>query len=127
MFIALSLCFLWNFIEVGLVEEFFFRAVLQSRIAILLKSKGAGILISGLIFGLAHAPGLYLRGAGSEGVHEQLPFLFWASYTVTVMSLAGIFLGIIWQHTRNLWLVMAIHAMVDLLPNLADFIHSWHL
>jgi len=125
--IGIPLCFAWYFIEVGLVEEFFFRALLQSRISVLLKSNVAGILISGLIFGLAHAPGLYLRGAGSEGVNEQLPFIFWAAYTITVMSLAGIFLGIIWSRTRNLWLIMAIHAMVDLIPNLPDFIRTWHL
>jgi membrane protease YdiL (CAAX protease family) len=121
------LCFIWYLIEVGLVEEFFFRALLQSRLSILLRSTTGGILISGLIFGLAHAPGLYLRGAASEGIHEQLPFIFWAAYTATVMSLAGIFLGIVWSRTKNIYLVMAIHAIVDLLPNLGDFIRDWHL
>jgi len=125
LWFGLPLCFFWYFIEVGLVEEFFFRALLQSRIAILLKSNIAGILISGLIFGLVHAPGLYLRGASSEGIREQLPFIFWAAYTVTVMSLAGIFLGILWSKTRNIYLVMAIHAMVDLVPNVGDFVQTW--
>lgn len=124
---GVPLCFLWYFFEVGLVEEFFFRALLQSRLSVLLRSNMGGILISGLIFGLVHAPGLYLRGAGSEGVHEQLPFIFWAAYTLTVMSLAGIFLGIVWSRTKNIYLVMALHAMVDLLPNISDFIHDWHL
>lgn len=122
---GLPFLFIWLLIEAGLVEEFFFRAVLQSRIAVLLKSQVAGIVISGLIFGLAHAPGLYLRGAASEGVSESMPFYFWAAYTITAMSLAGIFLGIVWSRTKNLYLVMAIHAMVDLLPNAADFFHTW--
>jgi len=125
--IGLPLLFLWLFIEVGLVEEFFFRAVLQSRISVLLRSPVAGIVMSGLIFGLAHAPGLYLRGAESEGISEQLPFSFWAAYTISAMSVAGIFLGIAWQRTKNLYLVMALHAMVDLLPNFAEFVHTWHL
>jgi len=124
---GLPVLFIWLFIEAGLVEEFFFRALLQSRIAVLLKSQVAGIVISGLIFGLAHAPGLYLRGAESEGVSESMPFYFWAAYTITAMSLAGIFLGIVWSRTKNLYLVMAIHAMVDLLPNTADFFHTWGL
>jgi membrane protease YdiL (CAAX protease family) len=124
---SLPLLFLWLFIEAGLVEEFFFRAVLQSRIAALLKSPVAGIIISGLIFGLAHAPGLYLRGAESEGISEQLPFIFWAAYTITAMSVAGIFLGVIWKYTKNLYLVMALHAMVDLLPNFSEFVHIWQL
>ena len=123
--LGLPLCFLWLFIEAGLVEEFFYRVILQSRMTILLKSSAGGIVITALIFGLSHAPGLYLRGAESEGVDERLPFLFWSAYTIAYMSVAGIFLGIIWQRTRNLWLVMAIHAMLDLLPNVGDFIKTW--
>ena len=124
---GLPLCFLWLFIEAGLVEEFFYRGILQSRLTVLLKSPTAGIVITALIFGLSHAPGLYLRGAESEGVNEQLPFLFWSAYTIAYMSVAGIFLGIVWQRTKNIWLVMAIHAMVDLLPNVGDFIRTWNL
>ncbi len=124
---SFPLCFIWLFFEVGLVEEFFFRALLQSKISVLLKSNIAGILVSGLIFGLAHAPGLYLRGAGSEGITEPLPFFFWAAFSITAMSLAGIFLGIVWSKTRNIYLVAAIHAMVDLIPNLTDFIHTWSI
>ena len=85
---AIPLTFLWLFIEAGLVEEFFFRAVLQSRLAALVKSQWGAILIGGLIFGIAHAPGLYLRGAESEGISEQLPFLFWLSYCILNMSIA---------------------------------------
>ncbi|MES1218021.1 MAG: CPBP family intramembrane glutamic endopeptidase [Bacteroidota bacterium] len=124
---GLPLLFIWLFIEAGLVEEFFFRAILQSRIAVLLKSQVAGIIISGLIFGIAHAPGLYLRGAESEGINEVLPFGFWLAYTISAMSVAGIFLGIIWSRTKNLCLVMAIHAMVDLLPGAKDFFHTWNV
>jgi membrane protease YdiL (CAAX protease family) len=43
------------------------------------------------------------------------------------MSLAGIFLGIVWSRTKNIYLVMGIHAMVDLLPNIGDFILDWHI
>ena len=125
--IGLPLCFLWLFIEAGFVEEFFYRAILQSRLTALLRSPTGGIVISALLFGLSHAPGLYLRGAESEGVDEQLPFLFWSAYTIAYMSVAGIFLGIVWQRTKNLWLVMAIHAILDLLPNLEGFIKTWNL
>lgn len=43
------------------------------------------------------------------------------------MAVAGIFMGILWNRTRNLVLLMALHAMVDLLPNLGDFIRTWHI
>ncbi|HRH50608.1 MAG TPA: CPBP family intramembrane metalloprotease [Panacibacter sp.] len=126
MLIGLPLLLLWLFIEVGLVEELFFRAVLQSRISALVRSNAGGIVMSGIIFGLAHAPGLYLRGFGeTEGITESLPFGFWAAYTVCTMSVAGIFIGIIWSKTKNLYLIMAIHAMVDLIPNFPDFLHTW--
>lgn len=36
-----------------------------------------------------------------------------------------LFLGILWERTRNLWLLMAIHAMFDLLPGLSEFIKVW--
>ncbi len=127
LLIGIPLTFLWMFIEAGLIEEFFFRAILQSRLAVLIKSQWGAILIGGLIFGLAHVPGLYLRGSESEGITEHLPLWFWLSYCIVNMSIAGIFPGIIWSKTKNLYLVMALHAMVDLLPNLGDFIHTWKL
>ncbi len=125
--IGLPLAFLWLFIEAGLVEEFFFRALLQSRLSALIKSHWGAILIGGLIFGLAHVPGLYLRGSESEGIKEQLPVWFWICYCVVNMSIAGVFLGIIWAKTKNLYLVMSLHAMIDLLPNLNSFIHTWKI
>ncbi|HEX7944952.1 MAG TPA: CPBP family intramembrane glutamic endopeptidase, partial [Phenylobacterium sp.] len=54
--------FVWIAIEAGLCEEFLFRAVLQTRLAAVLRSEVGAIVIGALIFALAHAPGLYLRG-----------------------------------------------------------------
>lgn len=76
LIITWPLLFLWLFIEARLVEEFFFRAVLQSRMAAMLKSPASDIETSSIIFGLAHEPGLYLRAAEIEGISEQLPFHF---------------------------------------------------
>jgi uncharacterized protein len=124
---GIPLAFSWLLLEAGLVEEFFFRALLQSRLSVLLKSATGGIIVTSIIFGLSHAPGLYLRSAESEGISEQLPLLFFGAYTVVYMSIAGIFLGVIWNKTKNLWLVMAIHAVVDLLPFLKQFFLTWHI
>ncbi len=124
---GLPLTFLWMCIETGFIEEFFFRALLQSRLAVLIKSEWGAILISGLIFGLAHVPGLYLRGAESEGITEKLSVWFWLSYCIVNMSVAGIFLGIVWAKTKNLYAVIILHAMVDLLPNLGYLINTWKL
>lgn len=127
LWVGIPLCLLWLMIEAGLVEEFFFRAILQSRLSALVKSSIGGIIISGLIFGLVHAPGLYLRGASSENVTEQMPFGFWALYCVAYMSLAGIFLGVVWDKTRNIYFVILLHAAIDFIPNFQEFIMTWHL
>lgn len=124
---GVPLCFVYLFFDAGFIEEFFFRGWLQSRLSLLLKSSASGIVCTAIIFGLVHAPGLFLRGAESEGMGEQMPFLFWAAYTIVYMGVAGIFLGIVYNKTKNLYLVIAIHAMFDLLPNLPEFIETWHL
>jgi membrane protease YdiL (CAAX protease family) len=125
--IGLPLCLLYLIFDAGLIEEFFFRGLLQARLAALLKSTTGGIVIAAIIFGLVHAPGLYLRGAASEGIEEQLPFLFFSAYSVTYMSIAGLFLGIIYSKTKNLWLVIFLHALVDLIPNFSDFMATWKI
>jgi membrane protease YdiL (CAAX protease family) len=123
---GLPLLFIWLIFEVGLVEEFFFRALVQSRLTEITKSEIGGIILSGLFFGLAHAPGFYLRGGGSLDNLGQHPSLFMSiGYSILILSVSGFFLSIIWSKTKNLWLVMTIHAFGDLLPNLSDFIKTW--
>jgi len=123
---GLPLLFIWLIFEVGLVEEFFFRALVQSRLTEITKSEIGGLILSGLFFGLAHAPDFYLRGGGSLDNLGQHPSLFLSiGYSILVLSVSGLFLSIIWSKTKNLWLVMAIHAFGDLLPNLPDFIKTW--
>ena len=128
MVLGFPLLFISLVVEVGLVEEFFFRALLQSRLEVLFKSATAGIIVSGLIFGLAHVPGFLLRGASSlEGLNDSAGWPAILAVAFVNLSIAGIFLGIIWHYTRNLWLVMVIHALVDLLPNLGEFVRTFGL
>lgn len=124
--IGLPLCFIWLLLEVGLVEEFFFRSLLQSRLSQLLKSQIGGIMVSALIFGLAHAPGIYLRGGGTiANLGAEPSLLMSVGYSIVILSVAGFFLSIIWAKTRNFWLIVSIHALVDLLPQLSGFIELW--
>ena len=123
--IGLPLAFLWLVIEVGLVEEFFFRALLQDRLSGLFKSEWWGIVTGCLLFGIAHAPGMYFRGAGQvEGLGSDASFLTCVGYCVAVQSAAGIPFAIVWSKTRNLWLVMAIHASVDLFSNFPSLVQA---
>jgi uncharacterized protein len=117
--VGAPLVFLFLLFEVGLVEEFFFRVLLQARLAAWLKSEMGGIVVMSLLFGLAHAPGLYLRSAATqEGVGAHPSLLMAVGYSILITSVAGFFLGVLWARTRNLPLVMVVHAAGDFVPNL---------
>lgn len=116
--------FLWLLLSVGLCEEFLFRAVLQSRLAAFLKSETGAVALGAILFGLAHAPGLFLRaGEGEFGVFDNP--LHVAAYTVAVLSPTGIFFGLLWARTGSLGLIVLLHVCLDLLPNLPDFVQIW--
>jgi membrane protease YdiL (CAAX protease family) len=124
--LGLPLCFAWLFLEVGLVEEFFFRALLQTRLAVWLKSEISGVALMALLFGLAHSPGFILRRAGlAEAIGENPSPIDAMAYAIVVLSVSGIFIGIVWARTRNLFAVMFIHAATDLLPNFKQFVSTW--
>lgn len=123
---AIPACWLWMALEAGLTEEFLFRRFLQERLSAWSGSDVLAVCVASLLFGLAHAPGLYLRGAHAmEGVASQ-PSIAWAvAYSIAVISPAGLLFGTLWARTRSLGLVVVLHGLTDLLPNLADFIRTW--
>jgi CAAX protease family protein len=126
--LATPLSFLFLLFEVGLVEEFFFRALLQERIAAALKSPWGGLVVAAALFGLVHAPGFYLRPAATQEALGAHPSLFLAiGYSVVITSVAGLFLGVLWMRTKNLAVVMIAHAATDFLPNLIPFCKTFHL
>ncbi|HET9482621.1 MAG TPA: type II CAAX endopeptidase family protein [Xanthomonadales bacterium] len=122
---AIPACFAWQTIEAGLAEEVLFRRVLQEQFAIATGSHLAAIAWASLLFGLAHAPGLWMRGAHAmEGVAQASPG--WAvAYSIVMIAPAGIAFGVLWARTRSLMLLVPLHGMVDLVPQLAPFIRAW--
>lgn len=125
--LGMALAWIWLLIEVGLVEEFFFRVLIQSRLSALFNSDVTGIVLMSLIFGLAHAPGLYLRSARTmEAIGTSPSLLLAIGYSIVVTSLTGISFGILWARTRNLPLLMIVHASADLLPNTVPILKAWH-
>jgi len=126
LLIGLPLCFIWLLLEVGLVEEFFFRALVQSQLAAVFRSEASGIVLMSLIFGLAHAPGFIFRQAGElEGLGPHPSSLEAVAYSIVVLAISGITFGVIWARTKNLFALMLIHAAGDLLPNFGSFIRAW--
>jgi membrane protease YdiL (CAAX protease family) len=124
--VGLPLAFLWLAIEAGLVEEFFFRALLQTRLSALLGTEVGAIALTSVLFGLAHSPGLYLRpDATGEAIGGHPSLLLAVGYTIVLTSVAGWFLGILWARTRSLAAVVAVHAAMDLLPDLVELLRAW--
>lgn len=121
---AAPLSYLWITLEAGLCEEFLFRAVLQSRLAAVLRSPMAAVPIASLIFALAHAPGLYLRGGpGDDGWSRDMIEV--VAGTIATLSPLSIFFGVVWARTRSLLLVAMLHGMIDVLPNMPEFLMHW--
>jgi uncharacterized protein len=116
--------FVWIALEAGLCEEFLFRAVLQTRLAAVLRSEAGAVVSGALLFALAHVPGLYLRGHPGVDGYSSDPLQVIA-FTVAVLSPIAILFGTLWARTRSLLLIVLLHAAVDVLPNLPDFIHTW--
>jgi membrane protease YdiL (CAAX protease family) len=124
--IGLPLCFIWLLLETGLVEEFFFRALLQSRLSAWFGSEVTGVTLMALAFGLAHAPGFIFRHAGTvEGLGANPSAADAIAYAITTLAVSGIFLGVVWARTRNLFALIIIHAATDLLPNFSQFVRVW--
>jgi len=122
---GIPLCFIWLTIEAGLVEEFFFRAFLQTRLSAWFRSEITGVVLMSMIFGLAHAPGFIFRHAGAvEGLGANPTALDAVAYSITTLAISGVFFGIIWARTKNLFALVLIHAAADLFPNLSDFVKT---
>lgn len=122
------LCFAWMSIEAGLVEEFFFRWYLQSRLAAWTGSQLAAVLLGAIVFGLAHAPGMILRGAGvEEGLGAAPPVVSTLAYAISVQGLAGLVFGLLWARTRSFVPLVLLHGFFDALSNTASFMDAWHL
>ncbi|HTE27296.1 CPBP family glutamic-type intramembrane protease [Flavitalea sp.] len=126
LFTAIPILFVILFFKAGLAYGFFFRALMQSRFSIGLNSKFGGMLVSLLIFGLAHLP-LYLK-EGIPDKHEVGHYpgeLSSLAICIGIISINSLFIAIIWRRSKNLWLVMGLYAILELLPNLHHFIATW--
>jgi len=126
--LGLLITFSWNIVEVGLVEEFFFRAFLQTRLINFLGAPLAGICLTALLFGLAHAPGLYLRAGDRVGPLGAKPSLLNAIlYAIVVLSPTGFFTGLLFLRTQSLLAPILVHAALDTVAHTAEFIEGLKL
>lgn len=121
---AVPLGFVWITLEAGACEEFLFRGVLQTRLTSWFNSAWAGVIVTSLIFGLAHAPGLFMRGGPGVDGWSTDPLQV-VAHTIAVLSPIGLTFGLIYARTKSLLLVILLHGLVDVLPNLSEFVETW--
>ncbi len=122
---GMLLAFLWNLAETGLVEEFYFRAFLQGRFTAVLNSPAAGICAASLLFGLAHAPGIYLRRGDRHGPLGENPRLVDAIlYAILGLSPTGWFTGLLYVRCQSLLAPALVHAAVDAVANTVEFLEG---
>jgi membrane protease YdiL (CAAX protease family) len=110
--IIIPVSFLLLLFTAGFTEEMFFRGILQSRLAKVMKSEMRSCLIIALLFGLYHLPYAYFSADWAPHGH-----LVWAiASVVTEQTIAGLVLGVLWMRTRNLGSSILLHVLIDLLP-----------
>jgi membrane protease YdiL (CAAX protease family) len=104
--------FLLLLFTAGFTEEMFFRGILQSRLAKIMKSEMRSCLITAFFFGLYHLPYAYFLS--DWPTHGNFT---WAITSVmTEQMIAGLILGVLWMRTRNLGSSILLHTLIDLLP-----------
>ncbi|WP_340685641.1 CPBP family intramembrane glutamic endopeptidase [Amycolatopsis coloradensis] len=93
-----------TFFTANVLEEVFFRGMLQTRLEALF-GRWPGILLSALLFAWLHLP---THGQGS------LPLTLGA--IVAFQGFFGLFAGYLWSRYRNLWAPIAAHTAMNTLP-----------
>lgn len=106
-------------ITAAIPEEIFYRRILQTRIE---KLGGwfLSIIGSSFFFSLFHFPSRYLLSTGVEGVAGDLTTIF--SGTVVPTFVLGLIFGILWNRYRNIFLLIALHYGIDLLPSVSSLL-----
>ncbi|WP_244199511.1 CPBP family intramembrane glutamic endopeptidase [Amycolatopsis thailandensis] len=93
-----------TFFTANVLEEVFFRGMLQTRLEALF-GRWPGILLSAALFAWLHLP---THGQGS------LPLTLGA--IVAFQGFFGLFTGYLWSRYRNLWAPIAAHTTMNTLP-----------
>ncbi|MCP4708302.1 MAG: CPBP family intramembrane metalloprotease [Planctomycetes bacterium] len=118
---GLAIAFCFSLLAAGFHEEFFFRAILQTRIARAFNSEVSGIALSTLMFGIYHLPFRFYQGAAEGDLNRALAICF------TETILAAFILGILWARTRNLLAPVLVHTLIDTISGLPMIMDTFAL
>jgi len=101
------------FLTAGFTEEFFFRGVLQTRLAVWWQREVPALLVAAALFGFYHFPYAYLL-ASSPSRGELGAALGECAYG----AVAGVIFGVVyWRSRRNLLAAVTVHVLINALPS----------
>ncbi|WET83269.1 type II CAAX endopeptidase family protein [Amycolatopsis sp. QT-25] len=98
-----------TFFTANVLEEVFFRGMLQSRLEALF-GRWPGILLTSLLFAWLHLPTHGQTGSPWTGLPLTLGAI------IAFQGVHGLFLGYLWSRYRNLWAQVAAHTAINTLP-----------
>lgn len=108
------LTFLIMFFTAGLTEEFFFRGVLQTRLARLLRSNLWAVVLTSILFSFYHLPYAYLNPRWPSHGNWTA-----AISSALVLGIGGLILGTVYVKTRfNLLACILVHSLINVLPGM---------
>lgn len=90
------------YVGVAIMEELYLRALLQNWIEKHVKNTFVAIMVTSLLFGLGH-----IVGALNQPIYTIVAKTIWA-------TALGIYFGAIYVKTRNLWVPILLHFIIDL-------------
>jgi membrane protease YdiL (CAAX protease family) len=93
-----------TFITANVIEELFFRVILQSRLE-LAYGRWPAIIVSALVFALMHLPS-----------HSQGGFGPTLAVIVVFQGTFGLFTGYLWSRYRNIYVLIGAHSIVNTVP-----------
>jgi membrane protease YdiL (CAAX protease family) len=102
--VTLAVVSLITLLTAGVLEEFFYRAWLQTRLERLI-GVGPAVVAQALLFAAMHVGHITAHPAGLvTGVAGAL----------AVQGVFGLMQGVLWARYRNIWVIVAIHAVTNL-------------
>jgi len=104
-------------VTAAFTEEFFFRGILQTRLAVLCRSNWLAVAMTSVLFGFYHLPYAYLHPRWPS--HGNWGEAFASAFGQAVPM--GLILGALFVRSRsNLFACVILHALINTFPALAS-------
>jgi membrane protease YdiL (CAAX protease family) len=102
------LMFILMMLTAGATEEVFFRGIIQRNLYNASKSQAIAVIVSALLFAIFHFPWAYFLWP-----HTQGNLLLSCATIMTEQFITGLFLGIVFVRSSNLWTSIILHSFIN--------------